>query len=97
MSKVTVVAKIVAKKDCIESVKGELLKLVSPTRKEQGCIEYRLHQDNADPATFIFFETWESRACLEAHMLTVHFRTYLQAVEGMIAEKTVQTMKSIAE
>lgn len=97
MSAVTVVAKIVAKKEFIVPVKSELLELVSPTRREEGCIEYRLHQDNADPATFIFFETWQSLDCLEKHMLTAHFKTYLQAVDGMIAEKTVHTMRSIAE
>jgi len=46
VSKITVVAKVVAKKVDVEAVKTELLKLILPTRKEGGCIEYRLHQDN---------------------------------------------------
>ena len=60
MSNLTVVAKVTAKKDSVDNVKSELLKLITPTRKENGCIEYNLHQDNDDPAVFIFYETWES-------------------------------------
>lgn len=92
VSTVTVVAKIVAKKDCIEKVKAELLKMVPLTRVEEGCIEYRLHQDNEAPATFVFFENWENRVCLEKHMLTAHFKAYVQAVEGKIEEKVVQQL-----
>jgi quinol monooxygenase YgiN len=92
----TVVAKVVAKKDVIGAVKIELLKLVEPTRKEDGCLEYKLHQDNADPAVFIFYETWESRACLEKHMNTDHFKNYLSAVEDMVAEKAVHIMTLVA-
>jgi len=92
LATVTVVAKIVAKKDSIEKVKTELLKMVPLTRSEEGCIEYRLHQDNDHPATFVFFENWESKACLEKHMLSAHFKTYIQAVEGKIEEKVVQKL-----
>ena len=70
--------------------------MIEPTRLEEGCIEYRLHQDNDDPKVFIFFEMWENMDCLERHMSTLHFSTYVAAVEGMIAEKTVHKMTRIA-
>jgi quinol monooxygenase YgiN len=91
-----VVAKVVAKKDCVEAVKTELLKLIAPTRQESGCIEYNLHQDNDDPAVFVFYETWESLTCLEAHMNTEHFKSYVTAVNVMIEEKIVHKMARIA-
>jgi quinol monooxygenase YgiN len=95
VSNLTVVAKVVAKNESVENVRTELLKLIEPTRKENGCIEYNLHQDNEDPATFIFYETWESLACLERHMNTVHFKDYINAVDGLIAEKIVHKMTRI--
>lgn len=95
MSTVTVVAKVVAKNDAMEAVKAELRKLVSQTRQEEGCIEYRLHQDNDNPANFIFYETWKSLACLEQHMNSQHFQAYLVAVEGMVADKIVHKMTEI--
>lgn len=95
MPELTVVAKVVAKKGFVESVRSELLKLVVPTRKEDGCIEYRLHQDNDNPAVFIFYENWESAACLEKHMISDHFKAYVNAIDGMIEEKTVNKMSGI--
>jgi quinol monooxygenase YgiN len=96
VTNVTVVAKVVAKKDCIEDVKAALLRLVAPTRHEEGCIEYRLHQDNEDPAQFIFFESWQSQECLQQHMSSPHFQDYLAAVDGLIAEKVVSRLTAIA-
>lgn len=96
MSVVTVVAKLVVRGDAVESVKSELLKLITPTRQEEGCIEYRLHQDNDDPAVFIFYENWESMACLERHMNTPHYRDYAAAVGGAIVEKAVHKLTCIA-
>ena len=95
MSKLTVVAKLVAKKESVESVKNELLKLIEPTRKEDGCIEYNLHQDNEDPAVFIFYETWESLACLENHMNTDRFKSFVNSVGSLIEEMAVHKMTRI--
>lgn len=95
MSQLTVVARIVAKKESVESVKSELLKLVAPTREEDGCIEYTLHEDNDDPAVFIFYENWESAACLEKHVNSDHYKAYAGAVGGLIEEKVVHKMTRI--
>lgn len=95
MPKLNVVAKVVAKKGSVENVKDELLKLIAPTRKEDGCIAYNLHQDNEDPAVFIFYETWENLACLENHMNTDHFKSYVNAVGSLIEEKVVHKMTRI--
>ena len=95
MSQLTVVAKVVAKESAVESVKSELLKLVAPTREEDGCIDYNLHQDNDHPAVFIFYENWASAACLEKHMHSDHFKTYIKAVNGLIEEKVVHKMTRI--
>jgi quinol monooxygenase YgiN len=95
MSLLSVVAKVVAKKESVENVKIELKKLVMPTRQEEGCIEYKLHQDSEDPAVFIFYETWENIACLEKHIHSEHYKTYVSAAGGMIEEKIVHKMTRI--
>lgn len=96
MSQVTVVAKLVVRKDAVDAVKTELLKLIAPTRQEEGCIDYRLHQDNAAPTVFIFYETWDSMTSLERHLTTLHYRNYIAAVEGAVEEKVVYKMACIA-
>ena len=92
MSDVTVVAKLVVQAGSVDQVKAELLKLLTLTRLEDGCIQYNLHQDNEDPAVFVFYETWQSLACLEKHMNSDHFKRYINAVGSMIAEKVVHKM-----
>ena len=96
MPQVTVVAKVVAKKGSVESVRSELLRLIAPTRNEDGCIEYRLHQDHDDPAVFIFYENWENESSLARHMESDHFKNYASAVDGMLEEKDVYRMTMIA-
>lgn len=96
MSNLNIVARLTVKRECIESVKSELLKLIEPTRNEAGCITYMLHQDNEHPDIFIFYETWENHACFENHMNTEHFKRYVAAVASMIEDKTVHKMTRIA-
>lgn len=95
MSQITVVAKIVARQDSVEAVKMELFKLIPPTRQENGCIEYILHQDNLDPAVFLFYETWENAAVIERHLSSDHYKAYAKALDGLLEEKVVHKMTRI--
>lgn len=92
MSTLTIVANIHANPDKIELVKAELLKLIPITRAEEGCIQYDLHQDNDNPAHFLFFENWESRELWQVHMNAPHLAAYMQATEGAVAEFTLNEM-----
>ena len=67
-----VVSFIVAKPGKDEEVKSHLLTLLTPSRRDPGCISYDLHQDADDPRVFVFYETWESREYLNAHLDTPH-------------------------
>ncbi len=93
---ITVVAKLVAKKEAVEKVRAEALKMVEPTRQEPGCIEYRLHQDNEDPSIFLFYENWENLSCLEQHIKSAHYQSYVAAVGDLLSEKIVYKMTEIA-
>ena len=95
MSKLIVVARVEAKKDKIDLVKAELLKLVKPTRAEQGCIQYDLHQDNDNPAVFIFYEIWESVEMLKAHAQSEHIKANAVATEGAVESRSINKMTLI--
>ena len=95
MAKLTIVANIKANPDKIELVKVELLKLIDITRAEQGCINYDLHQDNENPAHFLFYENWESRELWQAHMAAPHLAAYMAATEGAVADFTLNEMTAI--
>ena len=96
MSKLTIVAHITAKSDAIEFVKTELEKLIPITRAEEGCINYDLHQDNENPAHFMFYENWESRELWQMHMNNRHLKEYIAATDGMVEVFTVHEMTHLA-
>ncbi len=95
MAKLTIVANIKANEDKIELVKAELLKLIEITRAEEGCINYDLHQDNENPAHFMFYENWETRELWQTHMGNQHLQDYMAATDGAVAEFILNEMTHI--
>ncbi|WP_153914284.1 putative quinol monooxygenase [Shewanella sp. TC10] len=95
MSQLTIVANIIAKADKIELVKAELIKLIDPTRVERGCINYDLHQDNDNPAHFMFYENWQSRELWRAHMENSHIAAYAKATEGAVEQFILNEMQPV--
>jgi quinol monooxygenase YgiN len=90
--KLIILARIEANNDKVERVKAELLKLIEPTLKETGCIQYHLHQDNEKPSVFVFYEIWESRALWQQHLNSVHILEHRSAVDGAISSFTLNEM-----
>lgn len=95
MSKLTIIAHIYAKSEKIEHVKAELHRVIEPTRAEQGCLNYDLHQDNEDTAHFFFFENWESRDLWQAHMESQHLKDFKAATEGAIENVVLNEMTQV--
>jgi quinol monooxygenase YgiN len=58
---INVVARFKAMEGMDRKLKELLLTLIEPSRSDEGCIDYELHQAIDEPALFIFYETWESR------------------------------------
>ena len=95
MTQLTIVANIKAKADEIDLVQAELEKLIPITRAEEGCLQYDLHQDNENPAHFLFFENWESRELWQSHMSAQHLQDYMTATDGADEEFTLNEMSRI--
>jgi len=94
-NKLTVVANIQAVPGKADFVKSELLKLIDPTRVEEGCINYDLHQDNSDPNRFVFFENWESKELLLKHLGSSHIAAYRAATKGAILDFSLHELTQI--
>jgi quinol monooxygenase YgiN len=95
MTNLTIVANIKAKNDTVDLVKAELLKLIKVTRKEKGCINYDLHQDNTNPVHFMFYENWQSRELWKNHMNNSDLKAYMDATAGAVDEFTLNEMTTI--
>jgi quinol monooxygenase YgiN len=95
MAKLTITGNVVAHPDHIDLVRAELEKLVPITRAESGCLQYDLHQDNDNPAYFLFYENWESREQWLAHMEAPHLAAYLEATDGAVDKFWVHELTHI--
>ena len=95
MTNLTIVANIHAKSDKIDLVQTELEKLIAITRAEEGCLQYDLHQDNDNPAHFMFFESWENRELWQTHMNAPHLAAYMAATDGAVENFTLNEMSQI--
>jgi len=91
-TKVTVVARCLAKPGKEKQVQRELKKLLSPTRAENGCINYDMHVSTDHAGQFLFHENWESRKSLDRHLATAHVQNFLRQADQLLAEPVEITL-----
>ncbi len=84
-----VIAKVTAKTDQVEAVKAGLESVISPTRGEDGCLLYDLHQDIENKNIFFFYENWDSMQHLEKHRMTPHMVHLGETIKDLL-EKHVE-------
>lgn len=69
----TVLALFRAKPGKESELKKVLMGLLEPTRKEPGCLDYTLHCDLHDPASFMFYENFINKEAHDEHCKTPYF------------------------
>ena len=82
----TVVAELHAKPGKEDELRRELLAVVEPTRKDEGCVQYNLHVATDDAGHFVFYENWTSRETLDRHMATPHLARLLAIAPDLLSE-----------
>ena len=94
----TVIAYMKAAPGKRDELKAELEALIEPTSKEDGYVNYDLHQGVEDPDTFFFYENWESPEHLDAHLATPHLVRFADIMDGLLDEKglTINRVRRIA-
>lgn len=91
MPELTLIATTLARPEAAERVAVEMAKLIAPTRREPGCLEYVMHRGLDEPRRIVFYERWRSAEHLEAHTRTEHFRDCMAAIDGLT--ETVELVK----
>src|ERR1017187_1804177 len=81
----TVTAQIKAKPGKESQVRQELLSLVDPSRKDDGCLNYDLHQALDNHGSFLFHENWTSVAQLERHLQKPELQAVLARADALLA------------
>ncbi len=96
MPDVQVVAVLIAKEGSEDVVREALTALVPPTREEEGCLSYELHESVAAPGTFVTLERWRATEDLDAHLQTPHVAQALVAAgEHLAAPPGIHPLKPL--
>lgn len=81
-----VVAEMTARGGKEDELRQKLTGFVAPTRVENGCVQYDLHEAEDRPGHFLFFEKWTSVEALEAHLSSPHIAAVLPQLASILAE-----------
>ena len=71
--------------DAIELLK----KLVIETRKEKGCIQCDLFQDNRNKGVFFIHEIWESNDDLQSHQVADHMMKFREGIRPFQEKRNI--------
>ena len=80
-----IVARFIARPECVGELRTLLLGLLAPTRREAGCLRYELLANTADPTDFTFVEEWADDAAINAHLETAHLKAAVVQSQPLLA------------
>lgn len=89
---ITVIAHATAKPGKEKELRAALQSMVVPTRTEEGCLNYDLHQSLKNPCDFVFHENWTDQASLDTHLQTKHIADAMTAAQHFLAEPVKITL-----
>jgi quinol monooxygenase YgiN len=94
--RVSVVARITARRGMEEQLREETEALVKPTRSEAGCLNYDLHQSIEEPWLLFFYENWRSRQDLDEHLKKPHIIEWLEKTENLREGLEIERLKMVS-
>lgn len=94
-TKIALVVKFDIKSEYLEKAKSELLKILEPTRKEDGCLLYELHQDLDIPNVLMFYEIWETKEAWKKHDVMPHINKFREATKDCFESISVNRLEII--
>ncbi|EJL67522.1 putative quinol monooxygenase [Chryseobacterium populi] len=75
-----------AKEGKREKLLEELLKLIDPTRSEDGCLEYILFENKTENNTFYMREAFKDLNAFKMHGATTHFKNFAVQIDELMSE-----------
>ncbi len=73
--------------------RGELLRIVEPTRAERGCRSIRVFESLREPIAFAIHSEWEDEAAFELHGHLPHTVRFIAAAERILG-RPVQGLRA---
>lgn len=92
---ITVVASFIAKEDQIDNLKNALMKLITPTRQEEGCISYDLQQSIQTPAKLTMIEQYKNQSALDYHNGQLYLANLLSQLDTLADNVDIEVYQTI--
>lgn len=83
----TLIARLTGKPETSDDLGNGLKALIAPTLEEDGAIGYVLHRDNDDANVWLLYETWRSRADLDAHFEQPYTKAMMERFPDLLAKE----------
>ncbi|MGP4068345.1 putative quinol monooxygenase [Halobacillus sp. B29] len=88
MTEIAITAVFKPKDGHKDALLDELEKVKKASRKEEGCIQYDLHQ-SIESNTIFLYEVWKDSGAVQNHIETVHYKTYRENTEDLLESREV--------
>jgi len=95
MPQLVIVAQLDAKPGKERELEAALRSLVVPTRADEGCERYQLHQSTTEPGHFQFHEQWTSRELWQTHMASPHLQAFNARTDELVASWRLFELQAI--
>lgn len=80
------IAILKAKLGKVDFLRQELLAMIEPTRKEEGCLEYVLYETVHDSSIFYMREAFVNKAAFDLHLASPHFQFLSSKFDELLLE-----------
>lgn len=84
---IVVTAKMKVKPEFKDQFMVEAENLIKLTRSEEGCLNYNLYSDTANPEYLIMLEFWDDMESLDSHMESEHFKAFGEAIPNYMDDE----------
>jgi quinol monooxygenase YgiN len=92
---VTIIVLLRAREGQETLLEAELRALVSPSRREEGCLTYNLHRAIDTPGALLLHEVWASREAHTEHTHTPHFLRWNARKDALLASRDANFWKQV--
>ncbi len=79
-------ARLKVKQGTENEAKRAALSIIEKSRAETGCLNYDFHQSIDDETIFLWHETWENKAAIDAHANSSHFKEFSASIKNITDE-----------
>lgn len=80
------------------ALRPHMIKMLTASRLEDGCLTYSYGEDMADPGLIRVFEVWRDRAALDAHFASGHMLEWRAAcAEHRVHDRKISAYEIAAE